>query len=455
MALITPIIDEITAIDASENNVITYQVSDNPKVTSTEIKIINNTTGSLVYQTTSKSSKYAVPISGGKLSNGTYYAVSVRYYVDNQVSAWSNPVDFYCYSKPTVSVSIKDNDVLEGTSLNVVVTYNQAQKVKMGNAVVSIYDDDDNLISSSGELYNSANAMPVNVAHTFTGLTMGQPYYLIATVETKDGISVETDAIHFMMKSFTTLITSGLSLKENSCDGYIEVDVNVPTTNMSKIGKLIIKRIDYQTNTWVSLCENVVAYEDDLKFTYYDFCIPSGVEQTYALVAVDSKGVETKYVTKTITPHWSQVTISDGKSNHFSLYNVVVYGIITRNIQVGTLLPIGQQFPITIKNSKNNYITSNISAQLMGYKYAKTRKLDRFDVTKQVNDFFDFITDGQPKVITDWNGNIWIVDITNSPQISPNSATGNSYGTTSFDFTEQGKYNSEADLRKLKLVSLN
>ena len=253
MALITPIIDEITAIDASENNVITYQVSDNPKVTSTEIKIINNTTGSLVYQTTSKSSRYSVPISGGKLSNGTYYAVSVRYYVDNQVSEWSNPVDFYCYLKPTVSVNIKDNDVLEGTSLNVVVTYNQAQKVKMGNAVVSIYDDNDNLISSSGELYNSANAMPVNVAYTFTGLTMGQPYYLIATVQTKDGISVETDAIHFMMKSFTTLITSGLSLKENSCDGYIEVDVNVPTTNMSEIGKLIIKRIDDQTNTWVSL----------------------------------------------------------------------------------------------------------------------------------------------------------------------------------------------------------
>lgn len=72
--------------------------------------------------------------------------------------------------------------------------------------------------------------------------------------------------------------------------------------------------------------------------------------------------------------------------------------------------------------------------------------IDRYDVVKQCNDFQYFLTNGKAKILKDWNGNIWLVRISQPPTLSYNSLYGNGTAQISFTWVEQGKWNIENDL---------
>ena len=152
-----------------------------------------------------------------------------------------------------------------------------------------------------------------------------------------------------------------------------------------------------------------------------------------------------------ITPHWQGVFISNGKQI-FKLYNAVIYDNSTQNISVGTLLPIGSKYPTIIQNSENNYKSGSISAQLCGYKFDKTRKLDRNDIVKQANDFVKFLTDGTAKCLIDWNGNDIIFRTITSPTLSYNTYYSNGIINVAFSWAEQGQYNNQESMEMAGLL---
>ncbi len=234
-----------------------------------------------------------------------------------------------------------------------------------------------------------------------------------------------------------------------------DFDENIRGGNLNEqlgnIDAIRIKRMDETNNTWITLYEKEILSEEDLIVEYDDYIVPKGVEQTYAIVPLLSNGDEGNYLVDKIIPNWNYCFVSDGEQC-FKLYSSINYGSVDRNKPVGTLNPMGSVYPFIIRNSDNNYNSGVLSGQLMGYNYEDTRILDRVDVVKQTQDYINFLTNGKSKVITDWNGNCWIVQVVSNPKVNYNVATTNGINTVSFSWVEQGKYNNEEDLINNNLI---
>jgi hypothetical protein len=114
-------------------------------------------------------------------------------------------------------------------------------------------------------------------------------------------------------------------------------------------------------------------------------------------------------------------------------------------------MPIGATYPMVIQNGEGNYTSGCIQFKVLGYQYEIDKRLDRISITKQKEDILKFLTNGKAKCLTDFNGNIYILKVINSPQISYDANWGNGIPTISFDWVEQGKYNDYESMLELGL----
>lgn len=249
-------------------------------------------------------------------------------------------------------------------------------------------------------------------------------------------------------------ITNDITLEyENVLDDWDEYTVLLCDFNqnvsagsaISDFEFLRIKRKDESLGTWITLYEQEVEDEESSHIEFRDYGVPKGIEQSYALVPVDFEGNEGNYIITKITPEWNGTFVWDGEQC-FKLYSAINYGNGNKNKPVGMLAPIGTKYPIVIQNSDNNYMTGVLSGQLLGYNYEDTRILDRNDVTKETQDYLEFLVNGKAKMIYDWNGNCWLTKVTDSPSVSYDMQTTNGINSVMFSWAEQGKYNSQEDL---------
>ena len=213
--------------------------------------------------------------------------------------------------------------------------------------------------------------------------------------------------------------------------------------------KLILKRRDNTLLNWLNLSELFVKPNVNNFINFNDSFIPTGIKQTYALVTYINN-VESEYYTVDIVPKWSKVFLSD-KDNRFVLNYAVIYSNHNQNIQNGVLMPIGATYPIVIQNANGNYRSGSLQFKVLGYQYEIDKTLDRVSITQQTNDILAFLTNGKAKCITDYNGNIFICKVVNSPQISYDANWGNGISTISFDWVEQAKYNNYEEMLGLGL----
>ena len=213
--------------------------------------------------------------------------------------------------------------------------------------------------------------------------------------------------------------------------------------------KLVLKRKDATLLNWMNLSEvdvidNVATYID-----FNDSFIPTGITQDYALVLYENN-VPSEYHTIDITPHWSKYFLSD-KDTRFVLNYAVIYSSHVQNIQNGTFMPIGATYPIVVQNGEGNFRSGSLQFKVLGYQFEIDKRLDRVSITKQTQDILKFLTNGKAKCLTDFNGNIYILKVVNSPQISYDGNWGNGIATISFDWVEQGKYNDYDNMLELGL----
>ena len=213
--------------------------------------------------------------------------------------------------------------------------------------------------------------------------------------------------------------------------------------------RLILKRRDESLLNWINLSELIVQPNVPNYINFNDSFIPTGVEQTYALVTYVNE-VESEYYTVYITPIWGKVFISD-KDTRFALEAAVIYSNGSQNVQNGVLMPIGAKYPIVIQNGEGNYKSGSVQFKVLGYQYDIDKRLDRVSITKQKNDMLAFLTNGKAKCITDYNGNIIICKVINSPQVSYDGNWGNGIATISFDWVEQAQYNNYEEMLGLGL----
>ena len=211
--------------------------------------------------------------------------------------------------------------------------------------------------------------------------------------------------------------------------------------------RLVLKRKG-DNNNWMNLQDiHIQGWNDEAQIDFNDAFIPTGITQEYAMV-VYIDDIPSEYHTVEITPEWGKYFLSD-KTHNFPLNYAVLYSNHTQNIQNGVFLPIGAKYPIITQNGEGNYKSGSLQFTVLGYQYEIDKRLDRISMTKERDDMLAFLTNGKAKCLTDFNGNIFIIKVINSPQISYDSRWGNNIPTISFDWVEQGEYNNYDDMLDL------
>ena len=686
MALVTPIINEIAAFDATQGAVITFSANGGSQVVKNEIKIATDViidyelVEYIFYQdiTTSYAFEHIIPPNAGEgdeyyLRNGGYYKVAVRTYdIYNNVSEWSEYQPFYCYTTPTLSFDIISGQTIDEESFDVTLTYRQTEGEKIDYVIIQLYNNNNVLVDSSGNLY-STDEPPIDFVYGLLGLENHSQYYLNATGVTINGTIIKSDNIIFYTNYETVITDTKLVATLDNCNGYVNlhsssiinlmgisnpivptyidnsmisllgaagmdselygkwvkcegaistpnnfllrmwfyparqpfkllelndnfnehylritfnrgttedficirtdegtiidkglglhcngntkvflwidivddtwtveteilstettiinwndssdniyygVDVDMtwsgesfenytPQTNVYRainfsytnlkisngifdaiemnkdtntpystiipaydientiVGfnfnnslfstapyytKMLLKRRDENLLTWLTLSEIEIGDNIPTFINFNDSFIPTGIEQTYALV-IYSQNAPSEYYTTTTTPQWGKYFLSD-KNNRFILNYSVLYNNNSQNIQNGVLMPIGSAYPIVIQNAKGNYRSGSLQFKVLGYQYEIDKKLDRNSIIKETDDILNFLTNGMAKCLTDFNGNIFIFKVINSPQITYDANWGNGITTISFDWVEQTKYNDYEGMLSLGL----
>ena len=197
---------------------------------------------------------------------------------------------------------------------------------------------------------------------------------------------------------------------------------------------------------WVQVYEQLLEVNTINYLTFIDKYIPTG-KIAYKLKIYNTDTVAYESIIY-LNVKWNFVFISDVDKT-FRLQSGVVYSNNQQNVQNNILMPIGATYPIVIQNAKGNYRSGSVQFTVLGYEFDNTYRLDRVSITQELNDILQFLTNMKPKVIKDYNGNIFICRVVNTPQISFDANWGNGIPKVSFDWVEQGKYDDMTTMQEL------
>lgn len=226
MALTKPILLSQVAFDASKEQIVYFQVQGGSQVVANTIKIINNATGAEVYKNTQQTFQFQHTIHANTLTNNTYYSMQIQTLdVSGNTSPWSNVVQFYCYSTPTLTITnMPTSNIVANSTFIFQGLYAQSEGELLNSYVFNLYNTSNVLIATSGTQYGSSN-----ISYKVAGLEDNQNYIIELNGVTVNGTIVTSGKINFSVDYISPNIFALLTL-ENDCDGgYININSNIIT----------------------------------------------------------------------------------------------------------------------------------------------------------------------------------------------------------------------------------
>jgi hypothetical protein len=231
------------------------------------LRIYNNDTGELVYDVTKESFKLSHIIKANSLPNGhCYYGVVTVFDVNDIESQPSNALIFYCYSTPTVTLNIENDQIVRNSYYDVVIHYDQLEGEQLDAYKLYLYNGLHELVYSTEIIYDlSSMTVPL------INLEDNTDYYVQVEGSTINGLEFITEKYHFYVEYINANVFMVCGL-ENT-DGKIQVQSNVIAIE----GKCTIAEtymdgaIDVRTG-YVYFDDNFQLSEDlSLLLTGYDF----------------------------------------------------------------------------------------------------------------------------------------------------------------------------------------
>lgn len=229
--------------------------------------------------------------------------------------------------------------------------------------------------------------------------------------------------------------------------GNCDFENNVNLGNVSYLADTInsirLKRAITGTDNWQTLVEVVITESEDFKFIHHDFYNRSNVRYTYALVNVDIDGNEQPPNTKEIDSSFNQVVLLDSEDVYYLTSNYTIPSA-SRPQKIGIYDTIGAKYSTIIKNGLLNYDRMTVSAVILTDTNVKS-----INTIKQValrNSYLNFVTNGKPKILKDFNGNIWLIGIISEPSVDYFTELGNGTAAITFEFAEIGNSDNQIDM---------
>ena len=226
----TPTLFSVPAFDADTGYTFKFNVIGGQQVIKNQLRIRNQSTDSVVYDETQETFELKHILAGNKLVNGTYYNAQIKTFgADGEASEWSLPIQFYCYTTPTLVLSnMPLNNIVQNSIYTFEAAYSQAQGEVLNIYRFNLYDSAKLLIATSNDRYYGQNVNPpTTVSYTFDGFSDDTFYYLECIATTVNGTIVSTGLVPFTVNYVNPNIYAVVTLENNACKGWIKITSNV------------------------------------------------------------------------------------------------------------------------------------------------------------------------------------------------------------------------------------
>lgn len=424
---------------------------------------------------TDESIIYASGKSSADFVNNKQYYAQIQTFTDTAGTTGESGLSisklFWCLPTPSLDVDTIPASI-DITSYNVSAIYNNNidNSVDVTNIVqqykFDLYNSGNVLQASSGIILGSGTRQGVTnnyiLNYDFTGLLNHTSYYIVLTITTTEGMVV-TDTSNMFLVSVDAPVLDKATVINDSCNGYISVTSNLSSSYSSNINRILVKRKDAYdiAAKWLTLFSIPITQASDMNFTVIDFYNQYGKTYQYALVPViiqEQSGVEVEIeggytVSSNVLSTFDDVFIVDNTGSQ-KLKEGVGYNDVVTNQDVGVIPVIGNRYPVVVTNSKIQYHTGAIFGQILPSDYYTTHNLNRVKMAERRKIIEEFLTNKSPKILKDWNGNMWLVMFTDNVSVSFTNEWGMGMGTFSGTWTEIGDVNSQEDLENSGLISL-
>ena len=221
---------------------------------------------------------------------------------------------------------------------------------------------------------------------------------------------------------------------------------------------------------WLTIAKVDISDSDSLQFIVSDYTCKCNTAYEYVLVPtlIQVQGGLEVQVETSITDNSTILTVLSEFDKIYlctvddaqSLYAGSAYENMDTQQLVGVHQSLGNRYPIVVTNSKINYHTGGLSGMILNQYYGKTNPitnemtpLDRTLIVQAREEFDTFVTQGVPMVLKDWNGNIWLIMVTDSPSYTWVNEWGMGLGSLSLTWTEIGNVKNQADLNRAGMVN--
>lgn len=232
--LTQPILYNIAAFDASEQQTFTFFVSGGDQVVANTLTIrTNDEAQTIVYSEKQVTYGLAHTLPANTLTNGIYYQATITTWnVNNESSVASLPIQFYCYTQPSFAfTNLPTGNIIGSSAYNFQVLYNQNEEEPLSAYTFNLYDFANNLIASSGVVYTQSQVVPLTISYTFDGFTNGSIYIVETVGQTFGGTQITTGKVTINVQYEIPQNYAPLYIKNNCEEGYITVQSNLIVIN--------------------------------------------------------------------------------------------------------------------------------------------------------------------------------------------------------------------------------
>lgn len=223
MALTQPILNSIAAFDATQEHIFSFISIGGDQVLGSQLTIYDNETGAQVYQGNYTSFKFEHPLAAGTLTNGKYYNATIST-INNasEFSEPSNPVAFYCYTAPVLTITnIPASGTIEQSNYTFQGNYVQAEGELLNGYQYTLYDSNKEQISQSAILYDGL------YQHTFSGMANDTSYYVELSGSTINNTPVSSGLLLFTIRYIQPASFAICDLVNNCQNGFIQISSNI------------------------------------------------------------------------------------------------------------------------------------------------------------------------------------------------------------------------------------
>lgn len=220
---------------------------------------------------------------------------------------------------------------------------------------------------------------------------------------------------------------------------------------VTQISSIKIKRRKKGQFDWYTLYSIPVTDPADIDFVRYDYLAQNDTEYEYAIVPIIGN-VEGEYSINSINSEFYGIFVTDGQ-NSYKFKEGASYASNERVHSTATYEPYGSKYPIVISNGDLSYDKGSMGGSVI--MFTADEQLDRKATVERLEAIKDFLTTPSAKILKDFNGNIWLVTLSDNLPITYYSEVGMGFARVDFNWSEIGDADNGQDLYNSNLIYAN